>query len=118
MKRRQRTLIALAIGAWGLTTFDAMAQETSHFTNDVQGGFTTTAGRSGHFVDNGWNIGADLGYNFNTHLGALFQFDYNENGINSTTLGNLGYPGGDIHVWDFSLDPIFHFMPSGPVDFY
>ncbi len=118
MKRGNYAAMILAFGAFGTLSMNAIAQETSHFSYDIEGGFTTSAGRTGHSIDAGWNLGLGAGYNFNTHLGALLQFDYNQNGINSTTLGNLGYPGGNIHVWDLSLDPIYHFTPAGPLDFY
>ena len=118
MKTRKELIIAIALGISGLLTSNAVAQETSHFAWDLQAGFTTNAGSTGRNVDLGWNVGAGAGYNLNTHIGALVQFDFNQNGINSTTLSNLGYPGGNVHVWDFSLDPIYHFTPAGPIDFY
>ena len=39
-------------------------------------------------------------------------------GINSTQLTNVGFPGGNVHIWDFTLDPIVHVTPHKPVDFY
>jgi opacity protein-like surface antigen len=119
MNKLQPTIIALAIGACGLLTTNSFAQEsTSHFAFDVQGGFTSNPGTTARNVNTGWNLGAGVGYNFNTHIGALLDFGYNESGINQNTLSNLGYPGGDVRIWDVSLDPIYHFTPAGPVDFY
>jgi opacity protein-like surface antigen len=94
------------------------AQEVSPFTFNVGGGFTQPVGNTGRQLDDGWNIGLGAGYNFSSHVGALIQFDYNGLGINSATLNNLGVPGGDVKLWSFTLDPIVHLHPRGPVDVY
>jgi opacity protein-like surface antigen len=118
MTKTKYFIIVFTAGACGLIAPAAFAQETSHFAYEIGTGFTTNAGSTGRNIDLGWNAGFGVGYNFNTHLGALVDFDFNDNGINSTTLANLGYPGGSVHVWDVSLDPIVHLTPAGPIDFY
>ena len=110
--------VLMACGGSLLLCFAAGAQENQKFTFDIQGGFTQSAGRSADRVDLGWNTGLGAGYNFNQHVGAVVRFDFMSNGINSMTLNNLGFPGGDIHVWDLSLDPIIHLPRRGPVDMY
>ena len=47
-----------------------------------------------------------MGYNFSTYIGVMGQLDYNSFGINGAALGNIGYPGGDIHVFSATVDPI------------
>lgn len=94
------------------------AQETQHFTFNIGGGFTQTAGNTGRNLDNGWNIGGGVGYNFNPYVGAMIQTDFNRLGINSTTLNNIGFPGGDVHVFSATVDPIVHLNPHGHLDFY
>ena len=94
------------------------AQETQHFTFNIGGGFTQTVGNTGRNLDNGWNVGAGVGYNFNPYIGAMIQTDFNSLGINSTTLNNIGFPGGDVHVFSATLDPIVHLNPHGHLDFY
>jgi hypothetical protein len=39
-------------------------------------------------------------------------------GINSTTLSNLGVPGGNVHILSATLDPIVHLNPHGRTDVY
>jgi hypothetical protein len=39
-------------------------------------------------------------------------------GINSTTLNNFGAPGGDMHIFSATLDPIVHLNPHGHIDVY
>jgi opacity protein-like surface antigen len=94
------------------------AQETQHLAFDIGGGFTQTIGNTGRNLDNGWNIGGGVGYNFSPYVGALVQTNYNSMGINSTTLNNIGFPGGDVHVFSATVDPIVHLHPRGHVDFY
>jgi hypothetical protein len=94
------------------------AQENSHFTFDIGGGFTQSVGNTGRSVDNGWNIGAGAGWNFTPYVGALVQTNYNSMGFNSTTLSNIGAPGGGVHVFSATIDPIVHLHPHGHFDPY
>jgi opacity protein-like surface antigen len=94
------------------------AQETPKFTFNVGGGFTQPLGRTGDNLNTGWNIGAGAGYNFTSHIGALVQFSDNQSDINSATLANIGFPGGNVNVWSLTLDPIVHTHPRGPADLY
>ncbi len=45
-------------------------------------------------LDDGWKVGAGGGLNFGPYFGAMIDLDYNSFGINSTTLSNIGVPGG------------------------
>jgi hypothetical protein len=94
------------------------AQETSHLAFDIGGGFTQSVGATGRNLDNGWNIGAGVGWNFSPWVAAMVQTNYNSLGINSTTLGNLGVPGGGVHVFSATLDPVIHLHPRGHWDAY
>jgi hypothetical protein len=101
----------IAIGA-------ASAQETSRFAFSVGAGFTTPVGNTGRYMDEGWNVGAGFGMNFNSYVGALIDLNYDQLGINSTTLSSFGVPGGDVHVFSATLDPIVHLNPKGHLDVY
>jgi len=96
----------------------ASAQETNKFTFNAGAGFTQPVGNSARHLDTGWTLGLGAGYNITSHAGVVLGFDYTHMGINSGTLANVGFPGGNVHVWDFTLDPIFHITPHKPVDFY
>jgi hypothetical protein len=101
-----------------LATGAAIAQETSRFAFSVGAGFTTPVGNTGRQLDDGWNIGGGFGMNFSPYVGALIDLDYNSFGINSGTLANIGVPGGGLHVFSATLDPIVHLNPKGHVDVY
>lgn len=110
---------SLALTAcFGLFALSAIAQETSRFTFGIGGGFTNPVGNSGRRLDEGWNIQGGAGYNFSPYVGALIQLDYNSFGINSATLNNIGVPGGDVHVFSATLDPIVHLTPHHHADVY
>src|SRR5579863_5873145 len=94
------------------------AQEGSRFSFDVGGGFTQPVGNTGRHLDEGWNIGGGVGINFNSYLGAMVQLDYNSFGINGVTLNSAGFPGGDVHIFSATLDPIVHLNPHGHLDVY
>jgi hypothetical protein len=101
----------LAVGAAG-------AQEFSHFAFDVGAGFTSPVGNTGRYTDEGWNVGAGFGMNFSPYVGAMIDLDYNTMGINSTTLASFGAPGGGLHVFSATLDPIVHLTPKRHIDIY
>jgi hypothetical protein len=96
----------------------ANAQETPKFTFDIGGGFTNTAGNTGRQLDNGWNIEAGAGYNFSSWLGTKLDLSYSSTGINHDTLVNLGEPGGDVHIFSATIDPVVHLTPKHHFDLY
>jgi opacity protein-like surface antigen len=94
------------------------AQELPPFSFAFGGGYTSSLGSSGRYLDNGWNVQVGAGYNFNSYLGVMLDANYTGMGINSTTLANLGAQGGNVNVLSFTVDPIVHLHRKGPVDFY
>ncbi len=102
----------------GLAALTVNAQETSHIAFNVGAGCTRPVGTPGRHWDEGCNIGGGFGYNFNSYFGALIDLNYNSFGINSTTLQNVGVPGGGVHVFSATFDPIVHLTPKSHVDLY
>ncbi len=94
------------------------AQETPRFSFNVGGGFTEPVGNTGTQLDTGWNVQAGAGYNFNPYLGAMIQFSDSRFNVNGATLNSLGFPGGNVNLSSFTLDPVIHTNPRGPVDVY
>jgi hypothetical protein len=94
------------------------AQEVPPFTFAVGGGYTNSLGSSGRYLDDGWNVQAGGGYNFNSHLSAMLDFNASSMGINSATLSNLGAPGGNVHILSFTVDPMVHVIRKGAFDLY
>jgi hypothetical protein len=94
------------------------AQEVPRFTFDLGAGFTQPVGNTGRHLDEGWNVKGGVGYNFSPYFGTMLQLDYNSFGINSATLNNIGVPGGDLHVFSATIDPIVHLTPKHHADVY
>jgi hypothetical protein len=94
------------------------AQEVTPFTFAFGAGYTNSLGSAGRYLDNGWDVQGGAGYNFNSHLTAMFDFNFTSMGINSATLSNLGAPDGDVHVMSFTIDPMVHVIRKGPLDLY
>jgi hypothetical protein len=94
------------------------AQEVSHFSFDLGAGFTTPVGNTGNYLNDGWNLQGGVGYNFSNHIGVMGQLDYNSMGMNGAALGTSGFPGGDIHVFSATIDPIVHLTPKSRFDLY
>jgi opacity protein-like surface antigen len=92
--------------------------ETQRFSFDIGGGFTQPVGNTGRHLNEGWNVQGGVGYNFSQYFGAMVDLGYNSFGINSATLSNVGFPGGDIHVFSATLDPIVHLTPRRHFDLY
>jgi hypothetical protein len=97
----------------------AQEQEDHLWTASLGAGFTTPSYHTGTEMDTGWNISTGAGLNFfHSHLGLNGEFMFNSLGVNNSTLNNLGYPGGDVHVWAFTGDPVIRLNPHGRFDFY
>jgi hypothetical protein len=101
-----------------LALASANGQETSRFTADFGGGFTSPVGTTGRYLDSGWNIRGGVGYKFSSAFGAMANFGFDSLGINSTTLSNVGVPGGDVHIFHATIDPVLHLTPKRHVDIY
>jgi hypothetical protein len=110
--------ITLASGIGLLMVGALSAQETPPVSFNVGGGFVQGVGGSGRRLDTGWNFNGGVGFNFNSYVGVMGQFDYNQMDINAATLNSLGFPGGDVNMWSVTLNPIVHTNPRGPVDVY
>jgi hypothetical protein len=110
--------LALIAGLAAVSVSSVLAQESSRFTFDIGGGFTNPVGNTGRNLNEGWNVQGGVGLNFNSYIGAKIDLGFNDFGINSTVLNNIGVPNGDIHMFSATLDPIVHLNPKGHVDFY
>jgi len=112
MRRLTLTCIGLLLAGW------VSAQEVPRFSFGVGAGFTQPVNTAGTYLDTGWNLGAGAGVNFSEYFGAMIDVNYNHMGIGSSTLGSLGFPGGDVSVFSATLDPIIHLTPHGHFDLY
>jgi hypothetical protein len=110
--------LALAVCAGFWMAGGLRAQEFSRFAFGVGAGFTTPVGDTGTRTDLGWNVRAGVGVNFSPYVGLMVNAGYDNVGINSSTLANIGVPGGRMSVFSATLDPIVHLTPKRHFDLY
>ena len=94
------------------------AQEVPRFAFSGGAGFVTPVYDAGRTFDTGWDLRFGAGVNIIPNAGVMLDLGYDSMGVNSTTLGNLGYGGGRLGVFSVSLDPIIHLTPHSKADFY
>jgi Outer membrane protein beta-barrel domain len=111
-----RLVLSASFGLLCISTLSA--QEVSHFSFELGGGFTQSVGNTGRYLDNGWNLQGGVGYNFSNYVGVMGELGYNSLGFNGATLGNLGYPGGGVDIFSATIDPIVHLTPKSHFDLY
>lgn len=114
----KRTLLAVTTIGLALCMGVQAQEDKGSVAFQLGLGYTTAVGRGGTYLDPGWNLTYGAGYNFNSHFGTLIDFGYSRMGINSTTLNNIGVPGGDVGIMSFTLDPIVHLNGHGHFDVY
>lgn len=106
-------LTSLTLTSLGLFTFASLhAQEFQRFSFDVGGGFDTPVGNTGRELNTGWNVRGGAGVNINPYFGVMLNAGYDSFGINAATLNAVGVPGGDLHVFHATIDPVVHLNPT------
>lgn len=94
------------------------AQEVPPFTFGVGAGFVEPLGTFGRFSDIGWNAQGGAGFNFNAWSSLMLDVNFNNLGITSSSLRDIGVPGGTTQIWSFTLDPVVHLTGKRRFDLY
>jgi opacity protein-like surface antigen len=104
----------------GLTVVGAAypQSEVPRFSGSIGGGFTTPVYGTGRRFDQGWNAEGGVGVNMSRFLGVEAQFNFNDLGVNSSTLNTLNFPDGTMRMWSLTLDPVIHFAPANKFNPY
>lgn len=114
----KRLIIPAVFCFSGFFTVALSAQEVPRFNFSLGAGFTNPIGATGRDLNIGWNVGVGAGMNFSQWVGFMVDANYNQMGINSATLSNIGFPGGNTNVFSATLDPIVHLTPRSHFDLY
>jgi hypothetical protein len=85
----------------------------SHVAFEAGGGFTAPIGNDQPYVTWGYNFTVGTGWNFNRHLAALAEWQFNDNKIPGATLSAAGFPGGNVHTWSLTLEPTYYYANGG-----
>jgi hypothetical protein len=99
------------------------ADGSDKYTFYVGAGFTVPVGGAANYLTPSYSIQVGAGRNFNRKLGLMTEFDWDNFGIQGSTLNKqyglynslgAGLPSldGYNHVWSFSLDPTYTFWQN------
>ena len=89
-----------------------------HIAIEAGAGFDAPVGNTKNSQTFGYNIKLGGGWNFNQHFGVLLGYEFNRTGIPDSVLASVGAQAGvgvngNVHVWGFSLDPVYYYKTSG-----
>jgi hypothetical protein len=90
----------------------------SHLAIEGGGGFTAPLGNSSNDLTWGWNVRGGLGWKFSKRLALLGEWEFNRDKIPGRILSQVGEPGGNVHTWSLTLDPVWNYKTSGRVGGY
>jgi len=81
----------------------------------VEGGFGFTAplGNTSGDLTYGWNFRGGLGWDFTKRFAVLGEYEFDRSGIQQAILQQVGTPGGNVHTWSLTLDPVWKYKTSG-----
>jgi len=96
----------------------AVSQDNHKLNVSAGGGFTVPNGRSGLYLNNGWNIDFRGGYNVSEYFLTDLDFAFNRSNLSSLALARAGQPGGYADVWSLTFAPVVRLTPSSPVVVY
>lgn len=103
----------------GILAFaSANAQEFSHFTVDVGGGFTEPVRSTSNYYNLGWNVEGGVGVNFFSWLGLKVDVGYHDLSMSGVTAAALGGTNGYDKIFTATLDPIVYLTPHRPYHIY
>ncbi len=90
----------------------------SRLAIEAGGGFTAPAGNSSGDLTWGWNFRGGLGYKFSPKLALMSEYEFDRNKIPGRILFEVGEPGGNVHTWSLTLDPVWNYKTGGRVGGY
>jgi hypothetical protein len=87
----------------------------SRFAFEAGGGFNAPESSS---VTYGGNFTLGGGLNFNSHLGALIEYQFVQDKLPGALIAEAEAQGGYARIWSFTIDPVIDLMPKAKNDVY
>jgi len=84
-----------------------------HLAIEAGAGFDAPLGKTADRQNFGYNFKLGGGWNFSQKFGALIEYEFNRSGIPNAVLTAAGAPDGNVHIWGFTLDPIYYLKNNG-----
>lgn len=82
------------------------------------GGYNLAMGDTSNYVNSGWDIDLGGGLHFSRGFSALIEYQFFGDGLPSKIVAEAGSQTGNVHLWGFSVDPVFDLMPKSSNGFY
>jgi hypothetical protein len=89
-----------------------------HIAIEAGAGFDAPVGNTKSAQTFGYNIKLGGGWNFNHRFGTLLEYEFNRTGIPESVLASVGAQAGvgvngNVHIWGFTLDPVYYYKTTG-----
>jgi hypothetical protein len=89
-----------------------------HLAIEAGAGFDAPLGNTKKAQTWGYNVKLGGGWNFNPHFGMLLEYEFNRTGIPDNVLASVASQAGvgvngSVHVWGFTLDPVYYYKTTG-----
>ena len=89
-----------------------------HLAIEAGAGFDAPVGNTKKAETWGYNVKLGGGWNFNPRFGMLLEYEFNRTGIPDNVLQSVAAQNGvgvngSVHVWGFTLDPIYYYKTTG-----
>lgn len=78
---------------------------------ELGGGFNAPIGNDIPYITWGGNFTLGVGRQFTPHVGALVEYQFIDDKLPGAFLWAVGTPGGNTHIWSFTVDPIIYLHP-------
>jgi len=95
------------------TGYPASHDRWSHLAVEGGGGFTAPLGNSSNDLTWGWNFRGGVGWKFTPKVALMAEYEFDRNKIPAAILEQVGEPGGNVHTWSLTLDPVWNYKTSG-----
>lgn len=97
----------------------------SNYALEFGGGFNAPTSDSSSSITWGGNFTVGAGYNLNSHLAVLGEYQFIDSKLPGSFIGqtynsdyDVAADGGNAHIWSFTVDPVFSLFPKKANDLY
>jgi hypothetical protein len=85
---------------------------SSKLALEFGGGFDVPLGNSSNYVNTGWDLAFGGGWRFSRALSALVEYQFMSAGLPAAVVAEAGTQAGNVHIWGFSVDPVYDIWPK------
>jgi hypothetical protein len=80
---------------------------------EAGGGFNAPIGNDTPFITWGGNFTVGAGRNLTRNIAALLEYQFIDSKLTGAYVAAVGTPGGHIHVWSLTIDPVLSLPTKG-----